>query len=135
LSFDDTSVDAWVSTLPLLAQYHARVTFFVSRYRELSDAQHAELHQLAAAGHDVEAHSVQHLRAPVYVEERGLAAYLADEAQPSIDALVGEGFDVTTYAYPFGDRTSELDRALLARVQLLRSVAFTYPIDSGGCPR
>jgi hypothetical protein len=135
LSFDDTSVDAWVQIEPLLAQYGARVTFFVSRYFDLHDAQRAELHQLAAAGHAIEPHSVLHLRAPQYVEDHGLAAYLADEAQPSMDALIAEGYPITTYAYPFGARTDETDRALLDRVQLLRSVAFTFEGEGGPCPR
>jgi hypothetical protein len=135
LSFDDTSVDAWAQIEPLFAQYGARVTFFVSRYFQWQDAQRAELHQLAAAGHAVEPHSVLHLRAPQYVEDNGLAAYLADEAQPSIDALIAEGYPITTYAYPFGARTDETDRALLERVELLRSVAFTFEGEGGPCPR
>jgi peptidoglycan/xylan/chitin deacetylase (PgdA/CDA1 family) len=135
LSFDDTSVDAWLQTEPLLAEYGARVTFFVSRYFALTDGQRAELHQLAAAGHAIEPHSVLHLRAPQYVEDHGLAAYLADEAQPSIDALVADGYPITTYAYPFGARTDETDGALLERVQLVRSVAFTFEGEGGPCPR
>jgi hypothetical protein len=136
LSFDDTSIDDWVATLPLFAQYGAKVTFFVSRFKFITDAQRGELHTLAAAGHDIEAHSVLHLRAPEYVEANGLSAYLDDEAQPSIDALVTEGFPIVAYAYPFGSRTGELDRGLLDRVSVLRSVAFPW---SGGvsspCPR
>jgi hypothetical protein len=49
LSFDDTFVDAWVGLRPLFAQYHARVTFFVSRYKYLYDGQRDEL--VFAAGH------------------------------------------------------------------------------------
>lgn len=136
LSFDDTSIDAWVATLPLFEQYGAKITFFLSRFQSLDAVGLADLHTLAAAGHDIEAHSILHLRAPEYVEENGLKAYLDDEAQPSIDALTGEGFDIVAYAYPFGARTSELDHALLERVTVLRSVAFPW---SGGvaspCPR
>src|SRR5262249_51915261 len=43
LSFDDTSVDAWVEQIPLFQQYGARITFFVSRYPEFKDAQRAGL--------------------------------------------------------------------------------------------
>lgn len=136
LSFDDTSIDAWLASMPLLAQYGAKVTYFVSRFRFITDAQVAELHQLADAGHDIEAHSVLHLRAPAYVEERGLDAYVTNEAQASIDDLTAAGFPIVAYAYPFGSRTDELDRALLERVKVLRSVAFPW---TGGvespCPR
>jgi hypothetical protein len=136
LSFDDTSIDAWIATQPLFAQYDAKVTFFVSRFKFITDAQRAELHALADAGHDIEAHSVLHLRAPEYVEDNGIAAYLDDEAQPSIDVLEAEGFDVVAFAYPFGSRTDELDRALLDRVTVLRSVAFPWSVGvDSPCPR
>jgi hypothetical protein len=134
LSFDDTSVDAWTDARPLFATYGARVTFFVSHYRSLSDAQHDELDVLAADGHDIEAHSVQHLRGPDYVETRGMSAYLSDEVDPSIDDLRAQGFDVAVYAYPFGARTSQTDRAILERVQVLRSVVFTWSEASSPCP-
>ncbi len=135
LSFDDTSVDDWVATLPLFEQYGAHVTFFVSRYRDLSDAQHAELHTLADAGHAIEAHTVMHLRGPEYVEDHGLDAYMDDEVTPSITALRDEGFPVNAFAYPFGARTADTDKAILDQVKVLRSVAFTWNIVASPCPR
>jgi hypothetical protein len=134
LSFDDTSVDAWVDTLPLFAKYNARVTFFISRYRFMDDQSHTELHMLADAGHDIEPHTVTHQRGPEYVEANGMDAYLSDEIDPSIAALVDEGFTITSFAYPFGARTDETDHALLTRVKLLRSVAFTYEGVASPCP-
>ena len=134
LSFDDSSVDAWWSLRPLFQQYGARVTFFVTRYAMLTDAQRGELEDLASDGHDIEAHTVKHQRAPEYVEDHGLDAYMADEAQPSIDILTADGYRVTAFAYPFGARTSELDQALLSRVTVLRSVAFSYEGVVDPCP-
>jgi hypothetical protein len=134
LSFDDTSIGAWLDTEPLFAQYGARVTFFVSRYPLLNATEHAWLAELAADGHDIEAHSVLHLHAPEYVEANGLQAYVDDEFQASVDALRADGYPITTYAYPFGARTDELDRALLAHVTLLRSVTFTFEGVSSPCP-
>jgi hypothetical protein len=77
---------------------------------------------------------VQHLRGPDYVEARGMSAYLSDEVDPSIDDLRAQGFDVAVYAYPFGARTSQTDRAILERVQVLRSVVFTWSEASSPCP-
>jgi peptidoglycan/xylan/chitin deacetylase (PgdA/CDA1 family) len=134
LSFDDTSVDAWTAARPLFAKYGARVTFFVSHYRDLGDAEHAQLADLAADGHDIEAHSVLHLRGPDYVEARGMSAYLSDEVDPSIDDLRAQGFDVAVYAYPFGARTGQTDHAILERVPVLRSVVFTWSEASSPCP-
>ncbi|HUS27188.1 MAG TPA: polysaccharide deacetylase family protein [Kofleriaceae bacterium] len=134
LSMDDASLASWIEGVPLYAQYGARMTFFVSYYPQLSMGERAALHDLAAAGHAIEAHSVKHLRAPLYVEQKGLDAYLADEALPSIALLEADGFDVTTYAYPYGSRTGELDRALLRYVDLVRSVAFTWSGPADPCP-
>ena len=111
------------------------MTFFVSRYARLSPTQRDLLRLLASDGHDVQAHSVLHLRAPEYVEDHGLAAYLEDEVIPSIEVLRADGYEVTAFAYPFGARTTELDRAIRAHVPVLRSVAFSWtaPISSP-CP-
>ena len=37
-----------------------------------------------------------------------------------------DGFPVTSFAYPFGARTHEIDRAILEHVAILRSISFTY---------
>jgi hypothetical protein len=135
LSFDDTSVQAWYDLRPLLDRHAARVTFFVSRYYNIHDEQREQLRQLADDGHDIAAHSVQHMRAPDYVEAHGLNAYLHDEVDPSIGVLRDAGYDITSFAYPFGARTGELDRAIGKRVGVLRSVAFTYGFVGDPCPR
>jgi peptidoglycan/xylan/chitin deacetylase (PgdA/CDA1 family) len=135
LSFDDSGIYEWTAARPLLQQYGARVTFFVTRYQTFTDEGRAQLRQLADDGHDIAAHSVAHLRAPAYVEENGLEAYLEDEALPSIDRLRADGYDVTSFAYPFGARTGELDRALARHVPVLRSVAYAIGTPLGPCPR
>jgi hypothetical protein len=135
LSFDDAYIDQWLSGSELYARYGARLTFFIAYYDQLSSDQRAALHELATRGHAIEAHSVSHARGPLYVEQRGLAAYMTEEVVPSIAALRAEGFDVTTFAYPYGARTGETDRAILAHVPLVRSVAFTWTsIATDPCP-
>jgi peptidoglycan/xylan/chitin deacetylase (PgdA/CDA1 family) len=136
ISYDDSDVDAWYATRDLLARYDARVSLFLTRYDQLGDTERAELRELADLGHDVEAHTVRHLRAPDYVEEHGLRAYLDDEALPSIERLRDDGYDPVAFAYPFGARTSEIDAALLDHVQLLRSVSFStgVPLVADPCP-
>ncbi len=136
LSFDDAYVDHWLTGADLYARYGARLTFFVAYFAKLRPEQVASLHELANLGHAIEAHGVAHLRAPAYVEAHGLAAYLADEVVPSIDRLRDEGFEVTTFAYPFGARTDEIDAALLRHVSLVRSVSFTWTSPATDpCPR
>ena len=124
LSIDDSDVDAWLSARDLFRQYGARVSFYVTRFDRLTDDRRAALHELADDGHTIEAHGLRHLVAPDYVEEHGLAAYLREEALPSIELLRADGFDPVSFAYPYGNRTSELDAALLEHVQTVRSVTF-----------
>jgi peptidoglycan/xylan/chitin deacetylase (PgdA/CDA1 family) len=135
LSFDDTFVDAWLALQPMFERYGARATFFVSRYAALGDDQHAGLRELAAAGHDIEPHTVHHVRGPDYVERNGIDAYLRDELDPSIAVLRDDGFEISAFAYPFGARTGELDHAIGKRVPVIRSVAFSYPFVPSPCPR
>jgi peptidoglycan/xylan/chitin deacetylase (PgdA/CDA1 family) len=135
LSFDDTSVDAWFALRDRFRQYHARVTFFVSRYHGLGPAQRDELVTLAGDGHDIEPHSVQHMRAPEYVENHGINAYLHDEVDPSIAILERDGFEVHAFAYPFGARTGELDTAIARRVPVIRSITYTYMFAESPCPQ
>lgn len=127
LCFDDSAVDAWYAQRDLFAAHNAHVTFFVTRYANWTDAEHAELAELAAAGHDIEAHGVNHLNAPDYVDAHGMAAYLTDEALPSIDILDQAGYAVTSYAFPFGASTDALDDALLEHVARVR-------VSPGSCP-
>jgi peptidoglycan/xylan/chitin deacetylase (PgdA/CDA1 family) len=125
-SFDDAYISEWIATRDLFIQYNARLTFFIAFWDQLSDKDKASIHMLADDGHDIEAHSVKHQRGPVYVEENGLGSYMSDEVQPSIDNLRNDGFDVSVFAYPYGARTDETDRAILDRVDILRSVAYTW---------
>jgi peptidoglycan/xylan/chitin deacetylase (PgdA/CDA1 family) len=101
-----------------------RATFFVTRYHGFTAAKRALLRDLAERGHDIETHGVDHLRAPEYAEQFGLARYIADEVEPGAAALRADGHDPVAFAYPFGARTGELDRALLERFGVVRSVTF-----------
>lgn len=134
LALDDANVTEWLACREMFATHGARVTFFVSTYPNMSAEQRAGIRTLADDGHAIEPHSVNHRRAPEMVEQVGLAAYLRDEVDPSIDALRADGYDVTTYAQPFGSRTHEIDVALFKRVQLVRSVAFAWSGVTDPCP-
>jgi hypothetical protein len=125
-SFDDAYVKQWYALRPLFQKYGARITFFVAYWDQISPDNRAMLHELEADGHDIEAHSVKHYRGPVYVEQRGLDAYMSEEIVPSIEGPRADGFDISVFAYPYGSRTDETDRAILDHVSLVRSVAYTW---------
>ena len=127
LSFDDQAITEWMSIRDLLKSHHARVTFFVTRLRQFSKEDLANLAILAADGHAIEAHSVSHLEVAAYVSKSGAKKYLDDEARPSITELRALGYPVTSYAYPFGTHDNAVDAELLKDVRMLR-------VGTGTCP-
>jgi polysaccharide deacetylase len=127
LSFDDHSVASWTQIRPLLARYHARVTFFVSLFLELTDDERAALHQLAADGHDIEYHSTSHLNAEDYAAAHGVDAYVTDEILPALQAMRADGYAATEFAYPFGARTAATDAALTPYFAHLRAITSRCP--------
>jgi len=134
LQYDDASLDEWTAAQDYLDRYHGRATIFVTRYHRLSDERKAMLRDLANAGNDIEAHGVNHLRGPVVVEQDGLQAYLDEEVQPSIDILRADGYEVVSFAYPFGNRTGETDDAVTERVPIVRSLTTTRALVTSPCP-
>lgn len=127
-AFDDDFVDGWVNDIvPLLEAHHARTTFFVTRWYELSPDQQAGITQLAADGYDLEAHSHDHVDATEYVHEHSLDDYLDDQVLPSLQIMNDAGYHPTSFAFPFGSTTPEITAAVLEHVQRVR----TTP---GPCP-
>lgn len=132
--FDDFYVDDWFA---LRAGLRGRpVTFFVSNWSEISRDQIQSLHHLQADGHAIEAHGMGHRDAALYVDRHGVADYLADEIDPLIAAMTDDGFAPTTFAYPYGSRTTELDDALLERFSLIRSLTYldASALATAPCP-
>jgi hypothetical protein len=127
LAFDDDAVDLWMTLRDTLAAHHARVTFFVTRYYKMTDATRAELETLAADGNDLEPHSMNHEQVRPYLAAHGVDGYLTGEALPSLDVLAAAGHPPTSYAYPFGHHSDELDHAMLQHVQRVR-------VSPAACP-
>lgn len=127
LSFDDHAVSEWHAMLPMFAQYHARVTFFVSAFQFGTPQDRAMLHELAAAGHDIEYHSTNHFNAEQYSAANGVEGYVANDIEPGLAAMRADGFDPVAFAYPFGARTELTDAALLTKFTLLRAIHYTCP--------
>lgn len=121
-AFDDNYVDDWMALRDGLRG--RPVTFFVSNWDALSADQISALHELAGDGHAIEAHGMGHRDAMLYVDKHGIAEYVAREIDPLLAAMREAGFAPTTFAYPYGTRTTELDDALLERFQLVRSLTY-----------
>jgi hypothetical protein len=128
-AFDDDDVTGWLSVRDILEEHHAKVTFFITRWFEMTDADKQGIASLAADGHDIEPHTVHHLDAEQYVQTNGLDQYIAEEVLPSISDLTGAGYKVTSFAYPFGAHDTDIDHAVLDTVDIQR--VRTTP---GECP-
>ena len=126
---DDNDVDTWYSWRDRLRAHRARFTFFVSGYGGLTERQREELNELAADGHDIEAHGVAHENAVDYVAAHGIDAYLHDEVEPSKRALVEDGYPVVAFAYPYGAHTAVIDDAVLRDFQLVRTTGAAWCLN------
>jgi len=136
LMFDDAYPDVWLGVEDLLMQYNAHVTLYITWYARIDQHARDGIRQLAAYGHDIEAHSVNHIRGPNYVEAHGLDDYIANEVIPSFEVLRADGYDPVSYAYPFGMRTDEIDQAVLASgyAKTVRALVQPNPARASACP-
>lgn len=121
-AFDDNAPDQWLTAEDIFEAHHAHITLFVTRWAKMTDVQHTDISTLAAAGHDLEPHGVNHLNAVTYVAANGIDAYLNDEVLPSFTPLEQLGYSPTTFAYPFGAHDGAIDKAVLEHVARVRAV-------------
>ncbi len=126
-SFDDRDLVGWHALRPLFERYGARVTFFISAFSTLLEDELRMLRDLAADGHAIEYHSTHHLNAEEVSAAKGVDGYVAEDILPDLQRMREAGFDPTSFAYPFGARTSATDAALLQHFRLLRAIRFTCP--------
>lgn len=126
-SFDDHDLEGWHALRPLFALYDAKVTFFISAYHTLNEIDRAKLRDLHADGHSIDYHSTTHQNAETYASELGVERYIADDILPGLTQMRADGFDPTTFAYPFGARTAATDAALLEHFPLIRASNFNCP--------
>lgn len=112
ISFDDCYADLLDHALPLLEEFGFRASFFAvaghlgrksfwsqGAARELELMNAAHLRQLAAQGHEIGSHGLNH-RSLTWLPLDQLWAELADSRHLLEQVLGGP---VTTLAYPFGD--------------------------------
>jgi peptidoglycan/xylan/chitin deacetylase (PgdA/CDA1 family) len=124
LTFDDHYVSDWLAIDAKLQQFDWKATFFVSNHADLDADGIDGLQTLHAHGHEIAAHSVEHLNAKDFTTMHSVREYVAQEVMPSIDVLAEQGFPVNAFAYPYGARTAKLDAGLLDYVPILRGTTY-----------
>jgi len=122
ITFDDDNVSEWFLADAQLSDYKWKATFCVSYFDRLTVEEIQQLHELTNAGHEIAGHSLNHLNAVAYISSEGGDEYLNAEIIPMIELMGNEGFDIKSFAYPFGLRNQESDSILLNYFDIIRGV-------------
>nr|WP_294784761.1 polysaccharide deacetylase family protein [uncultured Flavobacterium sp.] len=124
LSFDDAYVDEWAEADAALKKYGWRATFNVCRIDSIGAPEIKKLLQMQSAGHEIAGHGYHHYNAVKFVKQNGIQAYMDQEIYPMIASMKKKSFKVTSFAYPYGERSDELDKALSKEFKIIRGRAF-----------
>lgn len=124
LTFDDVFVDEWYDADQTMASYNWKATFFITKYDQYTEGQILKLHILEGKGHEIGGHGLHHLKASDYISSYGMPAYFNDEILPMIQLMQTDGFDLKTFAYPYGDRNAGIDHELLGYFKILRGTTY-----------
>ncbi len=125
-TFDDFPVSACDVGGAMLEEAGARGTFFAnaSFHEQTVDGiphyRTEHLKKLLASGHELGCHSFHHVR--LGTKGAAFARQSAEENSAFMKKLLGEQFLMTSFAYPFGDASPGVKRAMARRFSLCRGV-------------
>lgn len=121
-SFDDQYIDQWYNHRELFNQYDIKATFFIHRPNLLDSSAIAMLKQLQADGHEIAFHGTNHRNVLDFKDS--VDVLLEKEIVPGVDCLRKQGFEVQSYAYPFGQSNPPIDSMLLYIFPYLRKATY-----------
>ncbi|WP_369769750.1 polysaccharide deacetylase family protein [Flavobacterium sp. WC2416] len=124
ISFDDAYVDEWYEADKVLKKYDWKATFCVCRIDSIGKPQMQKLHQLQGEGHEIAGHGYHHYNAVKFVAKNGIDKYIKQEIDPMMVSMKKNGFNVSSFAYPYGERSAALDTALAPKFKIIRGRDF-----------
>ncbi|QKJ64983.1 polysaccharide deacetylase family protein [Flavobacterium sp. M31R6] len=134
ISFDDAYVDEWFDTDKVLKKYNWKATFCVCRIDSIGAPQIKKLFELQKEGHEIAGHGYHHYNAVKFVAAHGINEYMKQEIDPMMASMKRLSFNVTSFAYPYGERSDALDAALSAKYKVIRGRAFCEDVpEKEGC--
>lgn len=134
ITFDDAYVDEWFYADKVLKKYNWKATFNVCRIDSVGDPQIQKLHQLQNQGHEIAGHGYHHYNAVKFTAAYGIDEYLKKEIDPMMASKKRKGLSMSSFAYPYGERSDELDKALDNRFKIIRGRAFCGDVpEKEGC--
>ncbi|MBD1581673.1 polysaccharide deacetylase family protein [Pseudoalteromonas sp. S16_S37] len=121
ISFDDGgALPTLHKHLWLFEKYNVKFTFYASFYHDLNKAM---MKDLAQQGHEIGHHGTRHVNAELYSAKHGLEKWLEDDVLSQLRAMKEDGFNVTTFAYPYGAHSLATDSALMKHFKHVRKFA------------
>ncbi len=123
-SFDDRFIAEWTAHRDLFKKYGIRATFFISRPYLLDETHVDNLKLLRSDGHEIGCHGMYHLDATQYADS--IDKYISYEILPALELMNGFGFQIESFAYPYGLSTDRIDSAMLDHFSYLRKATMNY---------
>lgn len=124
ISFDDAYVDEWFNADKVLKKYNWKATFCVCRIDSIGAPQIKKLLELQKEGHEIAGHGYHHYNAVKFVAAHGINEYVKQEIEPMMASMKRLSFNVTSFAYPYGERSDAIDKALTTKYKVIRGRAF-----------
>jgi peptidoglycan/xylan/chitin deacetylase (PgdA/CDA1 family) len=130
LTFDDASLDNWLELLPLFQKYEAHATFFICTACTDNPLDKTKVIQLYDAGNEIGSHSQHHFHIKEYLNAHSLSDYYKFEIAPSLQFFDSLNIPVTSFAYPYGEHTTESDEYLSKYFQKIRGISSLRPSEN-----
>ena len=134
LTFDDNYIDNWYRHLDLFDSLGIKVTFYISNYNKLTDAQKIKLKDISNHGHEIAFHSTNHADFLRSVDSSSVDKLIKEEINRGLRLMNNDGFYPTTFAYPFGRHNDHLDKILLNRFKSVRALNGTQDLSRSLVP-
>ena len=122
LSFDDRTVHEWYELRDLFQRYNARATFYVTQSDSLQADEITKLRHLQEVGCEIGSHGFRHVDVHEFLKENTPDAYMKHEIHPSVQHLNDLGFQVRTFAYPYGANHESVEPHLEKHFVLTRDI-------------
>ena len=124
-SFDDQYIEEWFAQRELFQKYNIRATFFISRPHLLTPEKINKLKILQNDGHEIGCHGLNHLNVVEYKDSINIL--IEKEIKPAIKILSDMGFEILSFAHPYGQSLPEINLELLKYFEFLRMA--TWNVD------
>ena len=124
LTFDDKHVDEWYLADSIFSNYDWKATFCVTAYDKLTENKKLKLMTLQNNGHEIASHGTKHENAKEYLSNNSMKEYIKNEILPSLNEMKMDGLNITSFVYPGGVRSIELDLELFDYFSVLRGTTY-----------